>query len=234
MVLMFERLAKDDKVDAGKLRELVDLQERILDRNAKAAFNAAFQRMQPNIPEIDEKGSIKNKDGQVQSRYSKFEDIQKVIKPILTAHGFALSFRSEWPQPNLVKVVGILTHEEGFARESEFMSAADNTGSKNAVQGLGSAVSYGRRYTTIDLLNITTRGTDDDGRKAGKPEPPEGYDVWLAALEDEAKNGQAAYTAAWTGAGSKPEWKTYAANHDKDRWNEIKAMAAAVGKGGRR
>lgn len=233
LVLMFERLAKDKDVDAGKLRELVDLQERILDRNAKTAFNEAFQRMQAEIPEIDEKGAIKNKDGGVQSRYSRFEDIQKVLKPILTKHGFALSFRSEWPQPNIVKVVGILTHQDGHARESEFMSAADTSGSKNAIQGLGSAVAYGRRYTTIDLLNITTRGKDDDGQSTGKPEPPEGYDTWAAALEDEAKNGNEAYTAAWTAKGSKAEWKTFMANFDKDRWNAIKASAQSAGKGRR-
>jgi len=42
----------------------------------------------------------------------------------------------------------------------------DNSGSKNAVQAVGSSVSYGKRYVMAALLNITTRGEDDDGNAA--------------------------------------------------------------------
>ena len=42
---------------------------------------------------------------------------------------------------------------------------------KNAVQAIGSSVSYGKRYTASLLLNLTTRGEDDDGTAAGR-EPP--------------------------------------------------------------
>ena len=40
----------------------------------------------------------------------------------------------------------------------------DLTGSKNAVQAAGSSVSYGKRYTVSALLNLTSRGEDDDAR----------------------------------------------------------------------
>ena len=46
----------------------------------------------------------------------------------------------------------------------------DSTGSKNAVQAVGSSTSYGKRYTAMALLNITTGGEDDDGTAAGAPE----------------------------------------------------------------
>jgi hypothetical protein len=64
-------------------------------------------------------------------------------------------------------VVGHLTHIGGHTRESRFRSTADASGGKNAIQGLGSAVQYGRRYTLIDLLNIVQQGVDDDGQAAG-------------------------------------------------------------------
>jgi hypothetical protein len=38
----------------------------------------------------------------------------------------------------------------------------DSSGSKNAVQAIGSTTSYGRRYAASMLLNIVTRGEDDD------------------------------------------------------------------------
>lgn len=43
---------------------------------------------------------------------------------------------------------------------------ADTSGSKNAVQAFGSSTSYGKRYVLCALLNITTRGQDDNGQTA--------------------------------------------------------------------
>ena len=46
----------------------------------------------------------------------------------------------------------------------------DTSGSKNAVQAVGSSTSYGKRYTASALLNLTSRlpdDRDDDGRAAG-------------------------------------------------------------------
>ena len=213
MVLTFERLARDPLVDADKLQKLVDLQERILDRDARSAFTAAFIAMRPEIPEIDEKGRILNKNGNVQSTYSRHEDIQRVILPILFKHGFELSFRTEWPEKTLPSVVGILTHRDGHQRESRFQAHADMSGSKNDVQGLGSTISYGKRYSTIDLLNITTRGKDDDAQSAGKkPEtaspPPEGYQDWLDNLTAAADEGWPKFKEVWNPDSVKPfrEW----------------------------
>jgi hypothetical protein len=45
-------------------------------RNAQAEFDAAYRVMQPQIPWIARNGKILNKDGEVQSRYSKYEDIR--------------------------------------------------------------------------------------------------------------------------------------------------------------
>lgn len=165
---MFERLSRDKGVDAGKLERLIAMQKDILRVEAERAFNLAYTAMVLTIPEIDRKGKITNKDGAIQSRYSRHEDIQRVVKPLLQQHGFALSYRSEWPEPGRVRVVGMLTHQDGHHRESMFESIADTSGNKNAIQALGSAVSYGRRYTTIDLLNITCVGVDDDGQATAK------------------------------------------------------------------
>lgn len=46
---------------------------------------------------------------------------------------------------------------------------ADVSGNKNAVQAFGSSTSYGKRYVLCALLNITTRGQDDNGHGAAPP-----------------------------------------------------------------
>ncbi len=222
VVNMFERLASDPNVDVAKLEKLIEMQERIIAHNARSAFNTAFAEMQGEIPAIVERAKTNN------GTYAPLEDIQDAVRPILKRHGFSISFCTEWPDPKTVKVIGILTHREGHERRSEFLSGADASGNKNAIQGLGSAVSYGRRYTTKDLLNITTRGADDDGYAAGKqaPQEPDGYEDWLmdmAALADEGSDRlQVAFKT------SKREYREYVTKHDAVKWAKLKAKAASV------
>lgn len=180
MLAMMERLASNKDVDVEKLQRLIDMQKDILRENAKSAFNASFHKLQADLPTIEERGKTDK------GTYATLEDIVETVRPILSRHGFSLSHRAEWPDKTTVRVVGILTHEQGHSRESEFLSSADQSGSKNAIQALGSAVAYGRRYTTKDLLNIVTREEDDDGNKAGLTDrnAPEGFDAWLDAMDD--------------------------------------------------
>lgn len=231
LVLMFERLATNPDVNVEKLERLIAMQERIMAHNAKAAFDSAFAAMQPDIPEIDEKGRILVK-GELQSTYARNEDMQKVLRPILANHGFSLSFQTEWPDKKTVKVIGILSHREGHARRSEFLSDADTSGNKNAIQALGSAVSYGHRYTTKDLLNITSRAPserDDDGGSSERfnaPPSPDKYEEWKLDMESTADTGAKALDEAWTG--STGAIKNYVTKHDRQWWEQLKKRAAKV------
>lgn len=173
VMAVFERLAKDPKLTVDKLGKLIELQKDIMAVNAKAAFDRDYDAMVLEVPIISRRGKVLNKAGGVQSRYSKFEDIQKVIKPLAKRFGFHQGFRTEWPETLVCEVVGTLHHREGHVRESRFRSASDASGGKNAIQGLGSAVSYGKRYVTIDLFNIVCEGVDDDGQKAGRQQQDE-------------------------------------------------------------
>lgn len=186
---VFERLAKDPDLTVDKLGELIKLQERIVDREQKAAFDAAYRVMLPEIPRITKRGKILNKAKEVQSRYSRYEDIRRVVDPILRRHGFTFHTKTEWPATGVLEVIGILEHQDGGKRESRFRTTADESGGKNAIQGLGSGVSYGKRYSLKDLLSIVEEGEDDDGQSHGEAagkapansrppvvDPPAGYD----------------------------------------------------------
>lgn len=219
-VTMFERLAKDPAVDVDKLQRLIDMQERIMRRQAEAAYNADFSVMQPEIPVIIEKGKTDK------GTFAELEDIVEVVRPILAKHGFALTHKTEWPEKATVRVIGILTHRDGHRETSEFIAGADQSGSKNAIQALGSSVSYGRRYTTKDLLCIVTRGEDNDGKTAEAGKEPTGYADWFAKLEKAAERGLTILTAGFN-EGS-PEFKNYVTRTDKARWLALKTQAGKV------
>jgi hypothetical protein len=59
-------------------------------------------------------------------------------------------------------VTGVLARS-GHREETTITLQHDSTGSKNPVQAVGSTNSYGKRYTAFLLLNIVSRGEDDDG-----------------------------------------------------------------------
>lgn len=161
IIQVIERAATNPQVDIDKMERLIQMQERVMDRNAKSAFAAALAAMQPELPVIAERGAIDLGRGPKQ-RYALWEDINDAIKPVLAKHGFALSFRTGQDEGKIT-VTGILTHREGHSEETTMYLPADTSGSKNAVQAVGSSTSYGKRYTATALLNLTSRGEDDDG-----------------------------------------------------------------------
>jgi hypothetical protein len=138
-------------------------------RSAKCelAFNAALCDMQVELPVMEKRGAIII-DQQLVGYYAKFEDINEAVKPILQRHGFAVSFRMDTAN-GVVKVTGILAHKRGHRESTEITLPVDLTGKKNPVQAVGSSVSYGKRYVLEALLNLTSRGQDDDARATEDP-----------------------------------------------------------------
>jgi hypothetical protein len=167
---VISRAAADPNVDIDKLERLLQVQERVLERNARASYYSALAEMQPDLPVIEEHGGIKDRNGKVQSTYALWEDVNEAIRPILAEHGFSLSFKVRRTEGEIV-TTGILAHRDGHREETELSLPTDASGSKNAVQAVGSSTSYGKRYTAYALLNITTKGEDDDGQTGGAPEP---------------------------------------------------------------
>jgi hypothetical protein len=174
IIQVIERAASNPDVDIDKMERLLQMQERVISRNAEAAFNADLAQMQNELPVIDERGSIKGRDGRVQSTYPLFEDINEACKPVLKQYGFAISFRTAFEEGAVI-VTGVLSHRQGHRETSSIKLPADASGNKNNVQGWGSSISYGKRYTMNALLNITSRGEDNDGQGSGSGDNGGGY-----------------------------------------------------------
>jgi hypothetical protein len=163
-------------VDAEKVERLLAQARQSRMDDAKAAYIRALVKMKPLLPVIDRKGRItihekgkeKTPENVIQSTpYALWEDIDQAITPILNDHGFALTFRCGAGQEGRITVTGVLSHEMGHSEETTMQLPLDTSGSKNNVQAVGSSTSYGKRYTASLLLNIRTRGEDDDGEAGG-------------------------------------------------------------------
>lgn len=153
---VIERMAMNPDVDIEKLQKMMDMQERILNREALQAFSADMAVMQTELPRVAENGK-----GHNDKKYALLEDINAAIRPALQKYGFAVTFRTSQDDKSVV-VTAILSHRGGHREETQLVLPADTTGSKSSVQAIGSSVSYGKRYTLCALLNIST-GDDLDG-----------------------------------------------------------------------
>ena len=160
ILAVISRAAADPACDIEKMERLMAMHERMKAQEAVAEFSSAMAEMQCDIPSIAERGK-----GHGTIRYATLEDINDVMKPIMQRYGFAISFKVVHAAAG-VSVTGILMHRSGHREETTMLLPSDTSGSKNAVQAVGSSTSYGKRYVMCALLNISTRGEDDDGLAA--------------------------------------------------------------------
>lgn len=194
LVQMLERLALSPDVDVQKLERLLQMQERIFDRNAEAEFAAAMTRVQAQLPTV----LRKSKNEQTSSLYAKHEHIAKIIKPIYTAEGFSITFsEDDSPKEKHVRVVAILRHNSGYKERHHIDVAIDDVGlkgntNKTLTHAEGSSQSYGRRRLTCMMFDIAT-GDDNDGNGAGVAKITEQQLADLEALIEEAGANRAAY-----------------------------------------
>lgn len=156
------RAATDPTVDAEKMERLFALYEKMDARRAEREFNQALKLAQQEIPAI-----FKNKQAD-KNKYADLEQVNEVISPISTKHGFSTSYGNEdSPMDKHYRVVCFLSHDGGHTRKYHADIPADHSGSKNVTQGFGSTISYGRRYIKLMIFDVSTTNEDDDGRKSG-------------------------------------------------------------------
>ena len=164
MLEIVAKAAAAPDVDEDKMSKLLDVQERMLDKQAEINFNQALARVQEDMPRIVKTGKIIIRK-EVQSTYGKYEDLDRAVRPVLVDQGLSLRYNSRQDDGVLV-IHGTLSHRDGHSESAEIPLPIDTSGNKNGVQSIGSTVSYGKRYLACMLLNIVFEDEDDDGMGA--------------------------------------------------------------------
>jgi hypothetical protein len=110
---------------------------------------------------------VKNATGHNSKRYADFAAIARAVDPVISKHG--LSYRFRTMQTDKISVTCVLSHEAGHYEENTLTALADTSGNKNAIQAIGSTLTYLQRYSLVQALGIAA-SEDDDGRAAGTGE----------------------------------------------------------------
>ena len=165
MLEIIAAAAANPKVDTDKMRALLEMQKEIRAEEARMSFTRAFIKLQADLPVIDAKGRIviEGKPGRrgQSTPYATFNEIHRVTKPFLKDNGFALSFEPDLGPEGRIIMRGHLDHVDGHSKTCAIPLPLETSGSKNNVQGVGSSISYGKRYATISLLNIVSHAAED-------------------------------------------------------------------------
>lgn len=176
LMAVISKAATDPNVDVSKMERLFALYSEMDNKRAERSFSDAMAEVQSKIPQIFRDRANEHK----HYRYTTLEELNKAIVPIYTEHGFGLSFGSAGGAPEgYYRITCHVSHRDGHSRDYEADLPTDMVGdkgapNKTAIQGFGSTMSYGRRYLTLLIFNVSTTDDDDgEGGKGGEKITPE-------------------------------------------------------------
>lgn len=157
------RIATSQGADLDKLKQFMDLQERWEKNEARKAFVSAMSAFKAEaIVIVRDKTNL-----QYGSKYVSLGNLVTTVTPFLSRHG--LSARWELDQSNGILVTCIITHCAGHSEAVSMTLPPDKSGSKNPIQEIKSAITYGKGCTfeSATGLAATDANVDDDGNGAG-------------------------------------------------------------------
>lgn len=173
-------MAVQQGADLDKLERLMALQERWEANEARKAFVLAMTEFKAEPMEIFKRKQVgfADKNGNfVGYKHAELSDVADVVVPAMARHG--LSHRWEVKQGGgRIVVTCSVTHRAGHSESVTMDAAPDDSGKKNAIQQVASAITYMQRYTLLAVCGLATKSEhDDDGRGAGEP-AADPLEVW--------------------------------------------------------
>jgi hypothetical protein len=157
-------------VDIEQLKQLMDLQDRWEQKQARKSFLDALSKFQTIVPLLKKTKTAKiatKTGGNFSYKYADLGTITASIKNALNECG--LSYRWEFQESNeKMKVTCLISHRDGHTETTSMEGGKDDSGAKNAIQQKGSTHTYLQRYTLIGALGLSTADEDNDGKGSKK------------------------------------------------------------------
>lgn len=154
------------EIPADKLQVMLQMRREVLHDQAREAYQAAFAAFSAEMPVVERDGMVELGEGKGRYPFTTYEQMDKILRPLLVKHGFSLQFWStDAENKDWIIVHGALIGW-GWQRESVYPVPPDVGRGRNALQARGSAQTYAKRYIADLLCNIVRKGIDDDARRA--------------------------------------------------------------------
>lgn len=165
----------DGRMSPDVLQHMLDVQKDYEKNEAEKAFHKALAEFKTHEIRLekDKKVSFKTNDGNEKSyRHTTLGYALEIINPLLSQSGLSLTWETQQDMDNggLITVTCVLSHSMGFSKKTSLSASPDASGKKNAIQAIGSTISYLERYTAFSLVGLASMDQDNDGADADPPE----------------------------------------------------------------
>jgi len=169
------------------MERLVALAKDVREVQAKEAYHTAMAEFQKRCPVIDKssKANIYTARGSYTYSYAPLDKIMVAIRPLLAELGLTVTWTSREEANHVVarcRVAHVLGYSEDSGDVSMPIPDPQERGGGNPAQRSGSALTYAKRYSLLNVTGITPEDDDDAQavgakRAAQQPAPPEPKDV---------------------------------------------------------
>lgn len=170
------------------MEKLLAMQERWEANEARKAFVTAMAAFRAQAPLIEKTKGVKDKNGKEMYKHATLDAVCNQVGPMLGAHGISYGWETSHGDQGRIRVTCVLTHQLGHAERNYLEAGADMSGNKNAVQAIGSTVTYLQRYTLLAACGLATQDQDDDGRGQGGHTDQAGVGTGYAGAAPEARH----------------------------------------------
>lgn len=184
MLAVIEKAALSPEVDVLKMEALLNLQERIMKKQAEIEFN---QDMAALRGELNEHPVIKSrKNAQTKSSYADLEDVKMVVDPLMTKYGFFDRYEDDYPSEGIVGTTCIITHKAGHKESNRVQFRLDDKGiagsiNKTQIHAAASSMTYGQRISLCRALGVRIT-EDDDGNAGGSQAITPEQSIWIEEM----------------------------------------------------
>lgn len=185
-------LAVQQGADLDRLERLMALQERWEANEARKAYVAAMAsfKAEPLTIVKDKHVSFTTQKGKTEYDHATLGNVVRTIVAGLAKHGLSHSWQTERMEGGRVQVTCRITHQLGHSESIALDAPLDDSGGKNNIQALGSAITYLQRYTLLAITGLATEDGDDDGDAF---DPRVLYDATLDELDAVADSKRKAW-----------------------------------------
>lgn len=156
------QVAMSNHADLDRLEKLMDLHFRWQAKEAEKQFDAAMVAFKSEAPEILRNKHVKF--GQTEYDHATLDQVCEPIIEALSKHGITHRWKPTQAE-GLIRITCILKRA-GHSEETSLESAPDNSGGKNSIQAIASAVTYLERYTLLAATGLAVKNGDNDGAGA--------------------------------------------------------------------
>lgn len=182
------QIATQQGADVDKLGKLMEMQFAWEANEARKAFVSAMNEFKANPPRIEKTKLVDfaTSKGRTTYKHATLDKVSDIIGEALSKVGISHRWDVTTTENGQMQVSCVLTHSMGHSERVTLPPISrDDSGGKNNIQALGSALTYAQRYSLLAATGMATSDQDDDGQGGKGPQvmPDNQKADWLAEID---------------------------------------------------